>query len=246
MTVRQLPLPFAHRPGHAAADFIADASNAEALAWLARTGAWPAGRLALWGEAGCGKTHLLRVWAGQHGARVLDGAALAGLPPPPDRPVAVDDASAAEDAALLHLLNAAAEAGLPLLLADRRPPARWGATLPDLASRLRATASVAIAPAGDGLLAALLARLLADRQMAVSGAVQAWLLARLPRSPAALRLAAAKLDGAALAAGRRVTIPLAAAALADLLAETAEALPAEDELSPTGGVGTSSGAGGLL
>jgi hypothetical protein len=35
--------------------------------------------------------------------------------------------------------------------------------------------------------------------------VQEWLLARLPRTPAALREAAGRLDGAALATGRVVT-----------------------------------------
>ncbi len=40
--------------------------------------------------------------------------------------------------------------------------------------------------------------------------VQDWLLLRLPRDPAALREAAARLDQAALAAGRRVTQAIAA------------------------------------
>ena len=73
MAADQLPLPFPHQPSYAAADFLAAGSNEAALAWLARTGDWPDHRLALWGEAGCGKTHLLRIWAIRHGATVMDG-----------------------------------------------------------------------------------------------------------------------------------------------------------------------------
>jgi chromosomal replication initiation ATPase DnaA len=36
-------------------------SNGAALAWLERTADWPDHRLTLWGEPGCGKTHLLRL-----------------------------------------------------------------------------------------------------------------------------------------------------------------------------------------
>jgi chromosomal replication initiation ATPase DnaA len=117
----------------------------------------------------------------------------------------------------LHLLNSAAEAGWPVLLAARPPPARWPTRLADLASRLRATTAVQIAPAEDALLRPLLARLLSERQFAVPEPVQAWLLARLPRNPAALVDAAARLDRAGLAAGRAITRALAAEALRDLL-----------------------------
>ncbi len=218
---RQLPLPFAHRPEFAAANLVEAPSNAEALAWLDRTGDWPGQRLLLWGEAGCGKTHLLHLWAARRGAAYRLAADLRGPLPPasPSSGLAIDDADTAADAAtLLHILNAAAEAQLPVLLAARTPPARWDFALADLASRLRATPSVMIGPADAPLLRALLARLLAERQVEVPAAVQEWLLARLPRTPAALREAAARLDRASLGAGRAVNRALAA----DVLAELAE------------------------
>lgn len=216
MTATQLPLPFPHTPGYAAHEFLEAPSNAQALEWLSRTADWPGGRLALFGEAGCGKSHLLHRWAADGGGTVLPAEALGGYAAPAGR-LAIDDADRAEEAPLLHLLNAAAEAGRPVLLAARPPPARWATRLPDLASRLRAITAIGIAAAEDELLRALLARLLAERQIAVSAAVQDWLLTRLPRTPAALRQAAALLDRAALAAGGAVTRPLARAALADLL-----------------------------
>jgi chromosomal replication initiation ATPase DnaA len=214
---RQLALPFAHAPQFAGADFLAAPSNAEALAWLRRPEAWPQGRLALWGGEGSGKTHLLHVWAGRRGGALLHGPALAAAGfAPPDRPLAVDDADAAAERPLLHLLNAAAEAGQPVLLAGRDAPGRWPVALPDLASRLRAVLAVQIRPAEASLLRALLARLLAERQLDVPEGVQEWLLARLPRTPAALREAAARLDRAALGAGGGVTRSLAALVLAEM------------------------------
>ncbi|MDA8249733.1 MAG: chromosomal replication initiator DnaA, partial [Rhodospirillales bacterium] len=162
---RQLALPFSHAPLYAV-DFLQMPSNAAALAWLARPADWPQRRLALWGEGGCGKTHLLHLWAGREAAALLAGPALPRREAAPAQPLAIDDADAAPERALLHLLNAAAESGLAVLLAGRTPPARWPVALPDLASRLRATAAVEIRPAEDELLRALLARLLAERQIA--------------------------------------------------------------------------------
>jgi chromosomal replication initiation ATPase DnaA len=221
--VHQLALPFPHEPPYAAAAFLDDASNAEAVAWLDRTPDWPAGRLALWGEAGCGKTHLLRRWADRAGADRLEGPVLHGVMPLPNRPLAVDDADRmADEEALLHLLNVAAEAGQPLLLAGREAPARWRVRLPDLASRLRAVTAVRIAPPGDDLLRVLLGRLLLERQLTVPEPVQDWMRRRLPRRAGVMREAAALLDRAQYEAARHVTRRMAEDCLASLLTESDE------------------------
>jgi chromosomal replication initiation ATPase DnaA len=217
---RQLALPFPHRPNYAAEAFIVAPSNAAALAWLDRAADWPGGRLALWGEPGCGKTHLLRRWAARAGAEAIDGPTLRGLPPAPGRPVALDDADLAPDEeALLHLLNAAEQAGQPLLFAGRQAPARWPVRLPDLASRLRAATSARILPPDDALLRLLLTRLLVERKLAVPEAVQDWILTRLPRSAAAIRQAAALLDRAVWEAKRDVTRRMAEKCLEPLIAD---------------------------
>jgi chromosomal replication initiation ATPase DnaA len=226
---RQLALPFPHVPPYHTAAFCGGPSNAAATAWLERTGDWPGGRLAIWGAAGRGKTHLLHRWAHRQGALLIDGPVLRGLAAPPLRAVAVDDAdAAAEETALLHLLNAAAEAGAPVLLAGRTPPARWPVRLPDLASRLRAITAVELGRPEDALLRALLRRLLADRQVAVPEAVQEWLLLRLPRSAGAVREAACRLDRAALAAGGPVSRALAAAVLAEMQSDGDDVLASPD------------------
>ncbi len=206
----QLPLPLARPPSSARADWVPDASNAEALAWLADPATWPLHRLALFGPPGTGKTHLLRIAVADHGWRLIEGAALTpdlALAPAPG--TALDAADQADQQALFHLINQAAATGAPLLLAARLPPARWATTLPDLASRLRATHAVALAEPTDALLAALLTKHLADRQLRLDALVQAWLLARLPRDAASLGAAIAALDDAALAQSAPITRPFA-------------------------------------
>ena len=205
---RQFPLPFPLAPRYAPEEFLAGDCNAAARAWLAAPADWPALRLALHGESGTGKTHLLHWFAARHQATLLNGADLRGLPTPPAAPMlAIDDADRLPDQpALLHLLNASAERHIPVLLAARTPPASWPIAVPDLASRLRATTTAALLPLEDSLLRALLARLLAERQIAVAPRIQDYLHARLPRTGNALREAAACLDRLALAAAGPVTL----------------------------------------
>jgi chromosomal replication initiation ATPase DnaA len=208
---RQLPLPFRFQPRFDRVDFMPDDSNQAALAWLDRPADWPDRRLLLWGEAGCGKTHLLHAWAAETGSTLLDGPNLR-IVPPVSIGFVIDDADLVPDEeALLHLLNAARDEGVPVLLSARTPPARWTIALPDLSSRLRAVTAVEIGHPGPALLRALLMRLLSERQLRVDETLQEWLLLRLPRSPGALREAVRRLDRAALAAGGKITRALATA-----------------------------------
>ena len=221
--MKQLTLPFLRPPDYAAEDFCAAPSNVQAREWLNRPDAWSNDRLVLWGPAGCGKTHLLHSWAAAHQAEIFSGAALRGLPPPPQGPVAIDDSDMVfEPQALLHLLNAAAEAGQPVLLAARQPPARQDVPLADLSSRLRAAQAVEIRGPEDELLDMLLTRLAAERQLHMPIAVRNFLLTRLPRTAAALREAVARLDRAAAASNGKVTRGMAADILNDTLEDCIE------------------------
>jgi chromosomal replication initiation ATPase DnaA len=238
--MKQLPLPFAPHRSYAAEDLLPDTSNAAALAWLATPERWPLHRLALFGPEGVGKTHMLHATANREGWTLLEGPLLRGLPPPPRAGIALDDADAVPDeAALFHLINLCAETGVPLLLAGREAPARWRVNLPDLVSRLRATAAVEVAPPSEDLLAALLEKHFADRQLRTDPGFRAWLLPRLPREAAAVAEAAARLDRAALAAQGtkqgRITRALARDCLAPLLDEKDHYVTEPAPVSPTGG-----------
>ncbi|MGG5887837.1 HdaA/DnaA family protein [Falsiroseomonas sp. HC035] len=211
----QLPLPLPPHPSSARADLIPDVSNAEALTWLEAPETWPLHRLGLHGPAGTGKTHMLHATAEAFGWRVLEGPGLTlDFALADATGTALDRADAAPEPALFHLINHHAAAGLPLLMAARTPPARWPSILPDLASRLRATHAVGLAEPSPILLAALLAKHIADRQLHIEPAVQAFLLSRLPRHAAAIAGAVAALDAASLARAAAITIPFARQTLA--------------------------------
>ena len=117
------------------------------------------------------------------------------------------DRGAAEEA-LFHLCNRLA-AGGSLLVTGREPPARWAIALPDLASRLGATAVARLDPPDDALLAAVLVKLFADRQLTVAPDLIRLLLGRMERSFAAAEAMVAALDRAGLARHRPVTARLA-------------------------------------
>jgi chromosomal replication initiation ATPase DnaA len=128
--------------------------------------------------------------------------------------VAVEDAeliggNRAAEEALFHLHNLILPAGR-LLITARRPPRDWGLHLPDLLSRMQATAIARLDPPDDALLAAVLVKLFTDRQIAVPPTLIPYLIARMERSIAAARDLVAQLDRLALAEGRGVTRQLAA------------------------------------
>ena len=172
----------------------------------------------LYGPAQCGKSHLARLWTARSGGRLIGGPALHALASARTgrlAGVAMDDADAAPERALLHLYNCCRETGAGLLIVAREPPSRWPIALPDLASRLRAMPVVGIAPPDDALLAGLLVKHFADRQIRVAPAVIGFAVRRIERSFAAAAAFVDALDRAALGAGRPIGIALVRRVLAE-------------------------------
>jgi chromosomal replication initiation ATPase DnaA len=205
----QLLLDLGREPALGREDFLPAAGSREALAWLDRWPDWPAPALVLHGPEGSGKTHLARIFTARSGAAWLDGGALAELPCDLPRALVLDPAwPIADELALLQLYNHQRERGGHLLLTARLPAARWPLALPDLASRLRAAPSVAIEGPDDALLAALLVKLFADRQLRVPDEVVIYLLRHMERSFAAARALVARLDREALAQHKPITVAM--------------------------------------
>lgn len=186
----QLPLPLAYAAAGGRGDYFVSTANADAAAWLAGP---PGPRTLLVGPPGSGKSHLAAIFAARGG--VATGAR------------AIDDADRADQTALFHAWNAAS-ADAPLLLTARAAPRGW-VTLPDLASRLAATPTLAIAEPDDALLLAVLVKQFADRGVRVAPEVAAFVAVRIERSFASLATTVAAIDARALAEGREVTVPLA-------------------------------------
>lgn len=219
---RQLSFDLPVRPALGREDFFVSPANAVAVATVEDWRNWPGGKLVLAGPAGSGKTHLAHVWAAAAGARVLHARDLpqldiADLASDAARLVVEDADTIAGDTAaeqaLFHLHNLTLAEGGALLLTGATPPRHWPLTLPDLASRMLGASMVKLAPPDDALLKAVLLKLFADRQLAVSPALVDYLLPRMERSHDGAGRLVAMLDRAALAEGRAVTRSLASRVL---------------------------------
>ncbi|MCE5971910.1 chromosomal replication initiator DnaA [Sinirhodobacter sp. WL0062] len=218
---RQLTLDLPLRQSQGREDFFVAPANALALATLDAPESWPQGRMLLIGPEGAGKSHLAQIWADTHGAPVIAAEELTDEAAPDlvrAGAVVVEDAervatSPATQAALFHLHNLMLAERGRLLLTARSAPRDWGLSLPDLLSRMSATANVRIEPPDDALLSAVLVKLFADRQIAVPAALIPWLVTRMDRSLATARQLVAALDARALSENRAITRSLAAEVL---------------------------------
>ncbi|HEY4135065.1 MAG TPA: DnaA/Hda family protein [Alphaproteobacteria bacterium] len=222
---RQLAFDFGHRASLSGEDFIVAPCNADAVAWIDAWPNWPAPALVIHGPPGGGKTHLAGVWRAR--AQAIEISAAAVNPADIDGALGAAQAAVVEDAdrlvvneaaarGLFHLYNLLAERRGHLLLTARAPVLQWPLALADLRSRLQAAPAAAIDLPDEGLTAALLVKLFADRQLKVGDDVLAYLLARMERSFDAARRLVAALDAAALDARRNVSVPLAGEVLARL------------------------------
>ncbi|WP_048647688.1 DnaA regulatory inactivator HdaA [Nitratireductor soli] len=215
---RQLPFDLA--PGEALSrdDLVVTSANARAAALIENWPAWPAPVVILAGPAGSGKTHLAAIWREEAGAVSIAAEAIGareiGLAE--TRPILIDNADRGADRGsldengLFHLINAARAAGQPMLLTARRFPGAWGVTLPDLLSRLKAAATVEIDEPDDLLLAGVITKLFADRQVDVEPHVVQYLVRRIERSLSSAMRAVDRLDQAALERKSRISRALAA------------------------------------
>lgn len=112
-----------------------------------------------------------------------------------------------DEVALFHAHNRARDAGRRLLYAARGAPDTLALGLPDLRSRLGQCVRIALEPLDDAGRADVL-RLRAQRRgLQMDAAAIEWLLRRTGRDLAGLTALLERLDRAALAAQRRITVP---------------------------------------
>lgn len=225
MNAQQLPLGL-RWPSHQrleaylAGDNIAALESVRAIA-LGQSTDW----LFLRGAASTGKTHLLigacRVVLEAGGkARYLPLAALplpradaiASFTAERGELLAIDDVPAVAgdcdaERALFDLYNRARDSHATVLFAAVNAPAQIGIELPDLVSRLSACTQFVLQPLNERGRREVLRERAQQRGLEIDDSVLDWLFARQPRNLAALMELFERLDHAALAAQRRITIP---------------------------------------
>lgn len=220
--MRQLPLGLQLRPAAVFASFHAGRQAAAVAAVRGLASGTRTSPVWIWGARGTGKTHLLQAalaaWDESGGssaflplslpgiaAGMLQGLEQCGL-------VALDDVERAAgdgamEEALFHLWNGLAARGGRLLMAAAQPPAGAGIRLPDLASRFASSEVYQLSAPDDEDLGEILRLLLAQRGLVLEADVAAFLLRRTRRDPHALAELVDRLDAAALAAQRALTVP---------------------------------------
>lgn len=208
------PLPRRNRQGRS--DFFVGEGTTQALAMIGNDEGWPDGKLALVGEGGSGKSHLVAIWGDETGAHILSTGDVADALPrlieETGARVAVEDIdqiASDDEEPLFHLHNHLRASGGKLLITGRSPPNRWRIALPDLASRLSAATVVEIATPDEATMTAVLAKQFDDRQIVPPGDLVAYLARHLPRSYAAARSVVEELDRLALDSARPLTRNLA-------------------------------------
>ena len=217
----QLVMSFAPTVSYAAEDFVEGVANAEALALIRRWPNWPYSIVLLHGEEGCGKTHLAHLFAAASQATFMDAVRVGSAPADQlltgNHCWVLDGIEHVKDAAALaQLINHVRARGDYLLLTARKPAAELGFALADLRSRLMALPAVAMGMPDDALLAAVMAKAFADRQLRIAPEVVDYAIARLERSYEAVQQFAARMDTLSLTAGRAVALPLVRRALSPI------------------------------
>jgi DnaA regulatory inactivator Hda len=186
-------------------NFVVSACNQLAHDWLARWPDWPMHAFYLYGPTGSGKSHLAHMWAERTHAQLYPADA---LPTELSSAVVIENIEHTPDeAALFHLFNRCKEEGKPLLLTAACSAAELPLKLPDLLSRLRACPAAAIEPPDDALLAAVLRKQFADRQLWVNDEIIDYVVSRMERSFTTAQTLVTTLDQAALQKQKTLTIP---------------------------------------
>ena len=214
--MRQLALDITAPPVPTFGNFIAG-RNAEAIAHLRAAAAGAGERFVyLWGEAGCGRTHLLRAAALAAGAGAFYVACRANSVFDDAAPLlAADDVERLGSDAqvmLFHRYNALRELGGSLIVSGSVPPVQLKLRA-DLLTRLGWGLVVQVHALSDDEKIQALKQHARERGFALPEEVCSYLLAHVPRDMGSLFATLAALDRYALQAKRAVTLPL----LRDLL-----------------------------
>lgn len=219
---RQLLLNLPLKPNYTKEDFVESPCNWEAFQWIQRWPNWPVKMVAIYGERGCGKTHLAHIWQEKTGARFLTPQDLEKAMPleaaAQGNAFVLDDADAVfqkegqnegkNEDWLFHFYNLIKEKGADLLLCSSSPPTQWKVKLPDLRSRLATLLSVGVNPPNEAVLKMVLVKLCSELGMAPSSEVVDYILRRVERSFEGVQTLVHALNHQALSLHRPLTLGL--------------------------------------
>ena len=193
----QMALPLAWPADPNDDEFLLGDSNSRAAQTLEQWATWPVMSAVLIGPRKSGRSLLARIFAAKSGGAIID------------------DAQCMPEAQIFHAWNRAQEDRRPLVIvADALPPT-WSVRLPDLRSRLAASAVAEIGAPDDALVHALLDRSFQRRGLDARADVVEFIATRIERSHIAVMRSVDTLDQAVLETRKRLSIPFARTVLTE-------------------------------
>jgi chromosomal replication initiation ATPase DnaA len=228
--ISQLALDFPHRPSLGREDFMVADCNREAVETIDLWPLWPYFAVCIYGQTGCGKTHLANVFAQK---------VAVSMPHHPYRIPFIKAASLSMDMAhnlfetspyivienlhelmnqeaLFHIYNTYRDLGGNILFTSEQAPARLNFSLPDLRSRMNIVPAYEIKAPDDELLMALLLKLFTDRQITPSAELLSYLLKNMQRSFSYARKLVEEIDNISLARKQAISLKIAKEAIQTL------------------------------
>lgn len=193
--MNQIALPLNWPVADSDEDFLIADANRAAFEHMKRWSVWPVSATLLTGPRKSGRSLLGHIFVRKTGGRLFDNV------------------EEHDEEAVFHAWNEAQEKRRPLLMIAAAPPPSWEIALPDLGSRIAATPHVEIGEPDDILLGNLIVKLLGDRGIATPPDLAEYLVPRIERSYVAVQQIVDVLDWAVLSHHRRMTVPMARAAL---------------------------------
>lgn len=212
----QLPLAFTYDAATGREDLLVSERLNAAVSIIDAWPHWPSPVVILAGPVGSGKSHLAAIWRERSQAADIHPKAGSGaVARAVAGPVLFEDADrrSFDDAELFHVINSVRENGHSLLVTSRLWPMSWPVTLPDLRSRLKAATVVEIGEPDEELLAQVIVKLFADRQLYIDDKLVGYIVTRMERSLGSAQTIVERLDRLALGRGTRITRQLAAEVL---------------------------------
>ncbi len=199
-------------------DFFVSKENAEAVALIDSFPNEFHGAV-IFGEKGCGKTHLAHLFCvkvlektGKEAVVLSAGdcrlSDLSEILEKSPYLVLENLEKPVDEQFLFHLINSVKSLNGFVFMTSCQPVCAWGVRLNDLMTRLKALPCVEILQPEEMLMQAVLIKQFADRQLSVSPEVIAYILKNMERSFKAASLLTQKADELSLAERRAITIPL--------------------------------------
>jgi chromosomal replication initiation ATPase DnaA len=211
---KQTIINFKHHSKQDKDNFLSSACNAEAFKFVdSFPTSWTDSKIAIiYGESGCGKTHLGNIWAEIANAKIITQNKFN----PNDVLNALEngenffiDNGIFPDKFLYDIYNICLkETSGFVLLSSNKHPKLWDIKLADAKSRLLSIKTIEIGLPDEDVLTGLLLKLFNDRQLKISPEVLNYILLRMERSFLSAIQTVEKLDNLSLQEKKNITIPM--------------------------------------